>query len=172
MKDSVRKEILDQLVSLDEDIVSKALDKIRKKGDYTFVDPLLNRLTTGENTLVHAMILQLFQDLKDQPSMDILIDRLVESQFDQIRPKLLECVWQSGIDVCHKLDEIIDINLKGDYLVCLECLTIIENFEPLKDQAKLELNIERMKAEILEEADTVDDLRMSTLEVLENFRSV
>lgn len=170
MKDSVRKEVLEQLISLDEAVVKKALDKIRKNGDHNFVGPLMQRLITGENTLVHAMILQLFQDLKDKPSMDMLLDELPDSKFDDLRPKLLECVWQSGIDVRHRLDAIVDINLRGDYLVCLETLTIVENFDPGIDNETLDRNIEKMKAHMLEDADTSDELRLSLIEVLENFK--
>jgi hypothetical protein len=172
MKDSVKKEILDQLISLDEAIVNKALDKIRKSGDHTFVGPLMQRLATGENTLVHAMILQLFQDLKDKPSMDLLLNEMIDSKFDELRPKLLECVWQSGIDVRHRLDDIIKINLKGDFLVCLETLTIVENFDPGLNNETLDRNIEKMKAHMLEDSDSSDELRLSMLEVLENFRVV
>ncbi|MFT4524519.1 MAG: hypothetical protein ACI85F_000664 [Bacteroidia bacterium] len=170
MKDSVRKEVLEQLISLDEAVVNKALDKVRKSGDHTFVGPLMQRLITGDNTLVHAMVLQLFHDLKDKPSIDILIDELVDAKFDELRPKLLECVWQSGIDVRHRLDSIIDINLKGDFLVCLETLTIVENFEPGIDNEILDRNIEKMKSHMLEDADTSDELRLSLIEVLENFK--
>ena len=172
MKDSVKKEILDQLISLDEAIVNKALDKIRKSGDHTFVGPLMQRLAAGENTLVHAMILQLFQDLKDKPSMDLLLNEMIDSKFDELRPKLLECVWQSGIDVRHRLDDIIKINLKGDFLVCLETLTIVENFDPGLNNETLDRNIEKMKAHMLEDSDSSDELRLSMLEVLENFRVV
>ena len=171
MKDSVRKEVLEQLISLDEAVVNKSLDKIRSSGDYTFVGPLMQRLITGDNTLIHAMILQLFHDLKDKQSMDILLDELVDSKFDELRPKLLECVWQSGIDVRPRLDSIIDINLKGDYLVCLETLTIVENFDPGIDDETLDRNIEKMKAHMLEDADTSDELRLSLIEVLENFKA-
>lgn len=158
------------MTSLDEAVVNKALDKIRKSGDHTFVGPLMQRLVTGDNTLVHAMIIQLFQDLKDKPSMEILLDEMVDSKFNDLRPKLLECVWQSGIDVRHRLDSIIDINLQGDYLVCLETLTIVENFDPGIDDETLNRNIEKMKVHMLEDADTSDELRLSLIEVLENFR--
>ena len=171
MKDSVRKEILDQLISLDEAIVNKALDKIRKKGDHTFIGPLLHRLTSDDNTMVQAMIIKLFQDLNDVPSMELLIDGLTEERLDTVRPQLLEAVWQSGLDIRHKLDNIVDISLKGDYIVCLECLTIIENMEPGIDAELLERNIKKLKDAMMDEADTSDDLRLSTIEVLENFRS-
>jgi len=172
MKDSVRKGILDQLISLDELVVKKALDKIRKSGNHQFVGPLMQRLITGENILVHAMILQLFQDLKDKPSMDLLIDEMADSKFDDLRSKLLECAWQSGIDLRHRLDDIINMNLKGDYMVCLETLTVVENFDPGIDNKTLERNIEKMKTHMLKDADTSDELRLSMIEVLENFKVV
>lgn len=170
MKDSVRKEILDQLISLDEAVVKKGLDKIRKKGDHSFIGPLLHRLSSDENTMVQAMIIKLLQDLKDVPSMELLIDGLQEERLDSLRPQLLEAVWQSGLDISHKLDDIVDISLKGDYMVCLECLTIIENMEPGIDNDVLVRNIKKMKDAMLEDADTSDELRLSTIEVLENFK--
>lgn len=171
MKASVRNEILDQLVSLDEEVVNKALNKIRKNGDHSFVAPLMNTMARSDNEMIVASIAALFFDLKDKPSMEVLLDLLPEEAYNDIRRVLLEAVWQSGQDVSSRLMTVIDIAIIGDYMECLECLTIIENMETLPPEPMVAGAVKKIKLHQLEDVTEKEDLLLGIVEVLENFRN-
>lgn len=170
MNKSVRNELLDQLISLDEEVVNKALGKLRKSGDHTFVAPLMNTMANSDNELIVASIGQLFFDLKDKPAVDVMLDLLPEPTYKEVRRLLLESVWQSGLDVSHRLNSIIDLALSGNYQECLECLTIVENMDPVPEVKMLDAAIEKIKAHQLEDVTETEDLLWAMLEVLERFK--
>ena len=43
--------------------------------------------------------------------------------------KLLSTIWNSPLDYSSYLAEFVSLAVKGDFMVTLECLTIIENLE-------------------------------------------
>ena len=46
----------------------------------------------------------------------------------------MSAIWQTGFDVNKHLPLFIELALKGDYLVCIDVLCIIENMlEPFED---------------------------------------
>ncbi len=171
MKSSVRNELLDQLVSLDEEVVQKALTKLRKVGDHTFVAPLMNTMASTDNELIVANIGQLFFDLKDKPSLDVMIDLLPEEAYTNVRQVLLEACWQSGLDISHRVSSIVSLAVSGNYMECLECLTIIENIESQISEEQLILSIRIIKEYQAEDVTDKEDLLNSMVEVLENFKN-
>jgi hypothetical protein len=165
-----RDPVIKDLKSDNEVIALAAIEKLKKGGDATFISEILSALAKTSEVSIENALAQLLFDLKDQEAVEELVNQLVNPEFGDIRVLMLSACWQTGMDLSHRLPEFITIASTGTYMECLEVLTVIENWENIKDQEMLENEIIRLKA-FLSESDTPenDEMIFSIVEVMENF---
>ncbi len=165
-----RASVIKDLKSDDEAFALKAIEKIKKGGDASFIGELLSALTATTQPGIENAISQLLFDLKDKEAVEEIVKQLPNKDYSDIRVIMLSACWQSGHDLSHRLPDFITVATIGTYMECLEVLTIIENWEGIKDQEMLELEIIRLKA-FPSESDTPenDEMVFSILEVMEKF---
>lgn len=165
-----REGVIKNLQSNDEKVALKAIDKLKKSGDATFIPEILTALKDTTEAGIENALSQMLFDLKDQSALEELVEHLSNPKFFDIRVIMLSACWQSGHDLSHRLPEFITVASTGNYMECLEVLTVIENWEGIEDQEMLENEMLRLRA-FLDESDKPenDEMIFSILEVMEKF---
>jgi len=165
-----RASVIKDLKSNDEAFALKAIEKIKKGGDASYINDVLEALLATTEIGIESSISQLLFDLKDKEAVEELVNQLSNPSFADIRVLILSACWQSGIDLNHRLADFVTVATVGSYMECLEVLTVIENWEAIKDQEMLENETIRLKA-FLSESDTPenDEMIFSIVEELEKF---
>jgi hypothetical protein len=162
--------VIKDLKSNDEKVALKAIDKLKKSGDATFIPEVLSALKETSEVGIESAISQMLFDLKDKSAVEELVEQLSNPEFFDIRVIMLSACWQSGFDLSHRLPDFITVASTGNYMECLEVLTVIENWEGIEDQEMLENETLRLRAYV-NESDTPenDEMIFSILEVMEKF---
>lgn len=165
-----RASLVNDLLSDNETIALAAIEKVKKTGDASLVPAILRALASAKDLTIENALSQLLFDLKDKEAIEELVNQLSNSEFASIRVIMLSACWQTGMDLSHRLPELITIACTGNYMECLEVLTVIENWEQITDKEMLENETIRLRS-YLSESDTPenDDMIFSILEVMEKF---
>lgn len=165
-----RESVIKDLKSNDENVALKAIDKLKNAGDASFIPEILTALTETTEVGIENALSQMLFDLKDLTAVEEIVNQLSNPAFFDIRVIMLSACWQSGHDLSHRLPEFVTVASTGNYMECLEVLTVIENWEGIKDQEMLENETLRLRAYV-NESDTPenDEMIFSILEVLEKF---
>jgi len=140
------KTILEDLKASDSKIVQNAIDKSRKDGNAKTFKAMLDVLKDTDEPNVEAKIIEFLFDLKDEDSIEILIDAIQDEEMVYYQNFLVSAFWQSAIDGSDHLNLFVKTAISGEYLTTLEALTVIENFDRAYPQSEL-LELE---ADILE----------------------
>ncbi|MDB4655851.1 hypothetical protein OAE48_03290 [Flavobacteriales bacterium] len=165
-----RASVIKDLKSNDEAFALKAIEKVKKGGDASYINELLIALTETTEVGIENAISQLLFDLKDKEAVEEIVNQLVNPTYDDIRVIMLSACWQSGMDLSHRLPDLVTVVSTGSYMECLEVLTIVENWEGIPNQEMLDLEIIRLKS-FLTESDKPenDEMIFSIIEELEKF---
>lgn len=154
--------------SNDEEKTIKAIKKLRETGNATMISPLLDLLSATENDNIFSTVINLLNDLKDQDTAQPLIDAVSDKKYEEIRVFILQVFWQSRLDALPYLEELVNIAIKSDYMVCLECLTIIESFKNAPtDEQIVEANT-IIKDAIMDNSEN-KELLLGMVEALNNY---
>lgn len=133
------KEIIASLGSKDDAIVLKTLDRIRKTGNEEVIEPLVKTWATTKNPRIHDEITSILYNLRDERAIAPLVKSLKLPEVGKHRAKLLSAFWNMLPDATEHIDVFAKIAVEGDYMECLECLTIIENLDsPFQEEVLLE----------------------------------
>lgn len=154
MKDlkKTEKELLESLKSSDPNIVADALQKTRKSGNCNILPAIIELLHETDESHIEAQIIELLFDLKEQSCAPILIDAIQNEKLEHYHNFFIATFWQSSLDGSEYLVEFVQAAIKGDYMVCLECLTVIENFDSSFSEEEIaECNADLVEA-IMEES--------------------
>lgn len=136
------------LQSHDTSVVLDAIKKNRKEGNVKSFEVLMNVLRDTDEPTVEAAIIEFLFDLKDQESVPVLMRCIRDKEFEYYRHFLIASFWQSAIDGSDELAFFVEQAIKGDYMSCLEALTVVENF----DAAYNELELADLEADLQEAA--------------------
>ncbi len=124
-----------QLSNIIADLTSKenkkilfALEQLRKHGKKEAFLPLIDTLITTTNDEIKQEIINLLYDLRDQTIVETIISAINNKKYTSIKPILISIFWQSSLDGSQYISTFIKQAIKGDYLVGIEVLSVIENF--------------------------------------------
>ena len=123
------KEILNSLNSSDNKIVLKAISRSKKHGNPKIFQALLNLLVSSDDAKVEEKVLELFDELKSTEITDSLLAAVKDDKFADYKAPLISSFWKSSIDMSAYLSEFVDLAISGDYMVALECLTVVESLD-------------------------------------------
>jgi hypothetical protein len=157
-----------KLRSNSEDTVLDTLDIIREEGNATILPAVLDLLADTDNPEIEAGIIQLLFDLQDEDAVPYLVSALNNQRLKYYYSFLISAFWQSALDGSDHLTLFITKAVKGDYMVCLEALTVIENFDTTFENKEIQ-HCASMLMEALdrEKAGEKKELLKSMLEVVE-----
>lgn len=138
-KSKKKEALLTDLFSTRVDTVRGALEKIPAQGDSRMVIPLLKTYMAWEkDPLIQEKIASILGQLKTESAIPELIEALEDPQFDPIRALILSVFWHAGIYPISDFDVLVAHAIRGDFMVTLEVLTVIENIETALDHELLQ----------------------------------
>jgi len=105
----------------------KAISSLREEESFEGAVSLLAELyNRSGNRLIIKTIESFFNDLKDSSVRPEIIEEIRKKRSNETTRMLLSSCWQSGLDYSSWVVDLTDIFLKSDYLLGIECMTIIE----------------------------------------------
>jgi hypothetical protein len=122
--------------------ISKALMELAKEGDASVIPDLIQLLILTNDRLIQNQIKQLLSDINDQNSAEVLMSELKKIEKDENLKQILPIFWESKLNLSEYLADFVEIGVDNDYLIALDCLTIIENMAgPFSESQLLEAQL-------------------------------
>ena len=157
--------LIEELYSTDDEVVLMSLDKIMDKGIKSLMPALIHVLSTSNNESIKD---EIFCQLKDTASIEMMILFLQLEKYNAIHEKLRSALWQTAYDGSKFLSLFVQLAIQGDYLVCIDILSIIENMkEPFEDELIQDL-IEQIEHAIPETEAKKSQLLFELTETIRN----
>lgn len=125
MADEIRKD----LFSSDESIVQSALNRCREEGMASLVEPLIAFYASSPSIALKEQVADMLGSLKVSQVETYFIAALKNQDMKQIWQDLVSFMWNSGLQPVNDLTVITSLALKGQYMLTLECLTLLESID-------------------------------------------
>ena len=127
-KNKLMKVLKDDLKSTNDEIVLEALEATRSKGQAELI-PLISDLLLHDNPEITLKAGEVLGSLKDSAALEPLMEAMQDAKFKNVRHKMLSALWNSSLQPNQYLFMLVEIAVKGTYMECIECHTIIESME-------------------------------------------
>ena len=149
-ENKVIKEIISGLQSSEEVLVTKALSKVRAKGDSSLIPVLINLWHESNNEKTKNEVESILFGLKDMEALDFLISYLSTDINEQKKWLALNAIWQSGFNASKHLTSLVDFAISNSYTNAIDVMTIIENSEfTEKEEDLVDSNLKRLNDYLL-----------------------
>jgi hypothetical protein len=123
-------------------IVKTAFEGLKIVGEPSILHPIILELNTKNHTEKNALILEFLACLKDRKARSVMMDLIQQTELKEYQQLLLSTIWNSPLDYTDYLEVFVDLALKGDFIITLECLTIIENLDgPFSEKSVMEAQV-------------------------------
>jgi len=130
--------IITDLSSLDEKKIFTALKQLRSHGKKEAIRPLIELLSSSNNEEIKSEIAALLFDLKDQSVVEELISAIESNNYQSEMATLISIFWQSSLDSSENITTIVKQAIKGDYLVAIEVLSVLDNYDTTFQEGEIE----------------------------------
>ena len=130
--------IINNLASKEEKKVFTALKQLRSHGKKEAILPLIELLHTTNSDEVKNEVTSLLFDLKDQAVVEELINAIENDSYTSIKATLISIFWQSSLDSSEHISAIVREAIKGDYMVGIEVLSVIDNYDATFQETEIE----------------------------------
>ncbi|WP_430405954.1 hypothetical protein [Fluviicola sp.] len=130
-------QLLSDLQSKDELKIAGAIKAFAVHGHASIIEPIMEVWRSGLSSENEALVMDLFQSLKDTPSIEPLIEAFKNSLNAHLRRKLVTTFWNSKLDFSDYLADFVLFGIEGDFLDALEAITLIENFETVAPESAI-----------------------------------
>jgi hypothetical protein len=123
-------------------IVKTAFEGLKIVGEPSILHPIILELNTKSHSEKNALILEFLACLKDRKARSVMMDLIQQTELKEYQQLLLSTIWNSPLDYTDYLEVFVDLALKGDFIITLECLTIIENLDgPFSEKSVMESQV-------------------------------
>ncbi len=167
----VIQEKIKELESDNAKTIIAAIEKLREIGDETVIPHIIQLLVKHPLEDVKNAASHFLFDLKDPKVLPTLISEIQNPDNKEFQRILVSACWESSINCSAYLPFFVDLAIISDYMVCLECLTVIENMVGPFDLQELNDAIEKVKNATDEDEEGKYDLLNSIWEVLVDIRA-
>lgn len=121
------KELADKLKNKDKNVVSSVILSLRNQYPFKGAIHLLTETFDKTDDIdLKDLIKNFMNDIKELFVRAELIGEIKKDYKAETIAMLVSSCWQSGLDYSEFVPDLLMIFLNGDYLVSLECLTVIE----------------------------------------------
>ncbi|MAY82506.1 MAG: hypothetical protein CMP59_00055 [Flavobacteriales bacterium] len=163
------KQIKTALSSSNKEQVLEGIKLSRAHANRQTFGLMLKSLKDTDEPEVEAAIIQFLYDLKDESSVEPLIEALKNDDMTYYHSFIIAAFWQSAIDGSAYLDVFVEKAIKGEYMSSLEALTVIENFDSsFPSDLLMDLDADLTEAIESEESEEKKNLLISLKEVVGN----
>jgi len=150
--------------------VLDAIEKLRINGNENAIPFLIELLKNNKSEEVKNDVANLLFELKNEKALPILIKEFNKPENLEYQRLLVSACWESGLDCTPYLFHFIELAIKSDYMVCLECLTVIENLKGPFNPEILDKTISLMRIAADNNEDGKFELLHCIWEVLVDFK--
>lgn len=161
--------ILKNLKSIDSEKVIETIEELRVSGKTSDIPVLLELLHSSENAEVKSKITSLFGNLKDRAAIPLIIEAIHDQKYAPELKQLVSCCWENGLDYSNYLSIFVDLLIAKNFLVAFEAYTVITNMVTTIDQAKIDIEIEKLD---LDMRSTTDEKKVLMLDVIDFLPSI
>jgi hypothetical protein len=148
--DKELKEIISGLQSSEEVLVSKALTKVRAKGNSSIIPILINLWEDSDNQKTKKEVETILFGLKEKESLEYLVSYIDTDVSETKKWLALNSIWQSGFNASLHLTELLDFAIANTYTNAIDVMTIIENSDfSEKDDELVDSNLRRLNDYLL-----------------------
>lgn len=162
------KALIEKLYSGSDNTVIETIDELRKHGAAEAILPLVETLVSHPSEKVKSEIIDFLFDLKVDEALQPLITAIADKRNKEYKNTLISALWHSSLDASEHLTFLVEQAIGGDYLTCLEVLTVVENlngpFQPDEIENLLTL-LDEKKGKNPETQDLLEQIES----VLQNF---
>lgn len=151
--------IIKDLKSDDKEKIIVAIKQLRSHGQKEAIAEILEVYTQINNQEIKSQLTNLLFDLKSETAIQPLFKAINNPKYKSIQPFLISIFWQSSLDASEHLTTLVKLAVEGDFNICLEVLTVIENF----DATFNEQDIVDAVFDIEEVLDDVDEVKYKLL---------
>lgn len=164
-KEKTKKKLSQLLLDLKSDSESKitsAIHELASIGDLSTIPVLYELIKQKPGTYLQKQVAKLLSDIQISGAPEVFI-QLINNEEDSVTLKMfLPLLWESKLDFSDYLADFVEISASGDYLIALDCLTIIENMPgPFSESQLLEAQL-HLK-EFMENRSQNDERKMQIL---------
>lgn len=136
------KSILKDINSGDEKKIIDGLKALKVNGNDNVITPIIDVWNKGVSPKAEQEIITFIGDIKSTSSAQSIMDILLDEEYNKIHLPLLSTIWNSKVDYSEYIVDFVSLAVQYDFLVALECLTIIENMEgPFEEHHILDAEI-------------------------------
>ena len=139
----------------DINVVSSAIISLREEEPFYGAIHLLTEVfDKTDDVTIKGLIRNFMNDIKELGARPEIMNEIRESHKPETICMLVSSCWQSGLDYSQFTADFMKVFLNGDYLVSLECLTVIEgSLHNISGKMKNEMIIylEQNKGNIIKE---------------------
>jgi len=121
--------IIDNLFSTQMDVVISALQKIKEKGNKSYLPILFDLLISNHEDEIEKEIKKILGTIKDRETVPVFIQALEDKKYKTIQKILLTACWQNGLDFSNSLPFFVNVVINEDWEIAFEAFTVIENME-------------------------------------------
>ncbi|MBT3385544.1 MAG: hypothetical protein HN778_00290 [Prolixibacteraceae bacterium] len=121
--------IVKNLFSAQTDKVLLALQKIKEKGNKTYLPVLFDLLITNPEEEIEREIKKILGTVKDKETVPGFITALENKKYKTIQKTILIACWQNGMDFSDHLPFFVNLVINEDWKIAFEAFTVIENME-------------------------------------------
>jgi hypothetical protein len=86
--------------------------------------------------------------LKREDGRELLMSAIASKEFRDTRNVLVAACWESGLDFSKYFESFIIIALSGNFIECMESVTVIENMERIPSEELKNLAIQKLEESI------------------------
>jgi hypothetical protein len=165
--DKKLKELQRKLLSDNSRTISSAITLLRNEDPYKGALSLLIELfDRTADVSVKELVRNFLNDLKEPAVRGEIVAELLEKHKPDTKSMIASSCWQSGLDYSGFVMDFSKIFVEGDYLVALECFTVLEESIPYIDpeiKKQLILFLESQKGKLNVEKDKLNETLLSIL---------
>lgn len=117
--------------------VRTALDALQVSGKDTIIEPLIRSIALQTDEESIEEIIEFLSSLKSTSASKEVMACLRNPELSEFKIQVLSTIWNSPLDYSEYLAEFVEMAVTGDFLVLIECLTIIENLNGPFEEADI-----------------------------------
>ncbi|MDD2983979.1 MAG: hypothetical protein PHQ74_11400 [Crocinitomicaceae bacterium] len=117
--------------------VKTALDALQVSGKDAIIEPLIRSIALQTDEECIGEIIEFLSSLKSTSASKEVMACLKNPELAEFKIQILSTIWNSPLDYSEYLTEFISLAITGDFLITLECLTILENLNGPFEEADI-----------------------------------
>lgn len=154
--------------SKEEDIL-KGLKQAKEYGTEKMIPQIITIAIEGSNENIKKKGIDILYNLQDDHCIPVILSEVEKMSLSDSKQLVLASLWHSNLNTNAYIIELVQMALKQDYLVCLECLTVIENMQGSLDNELLEKALLMINEHLQYSKDDKIDLIKELKLVIEQF---